>query len=177
VGLHYEDLTSETRRFMLEEIDMDIESDVIYRSPYLTQRGKGNWPDHLRDAAANGNDDSLAASVKGQFNQTTQRRKPKGGYYSAAVPVNAAEVIAESEFNRYFVRGLCRRAIAEGIPRLQVFRAEIVAQPRPESQRLIDLLIDPGVVLIDVRKSIGVETALGIPPGPGSGITVRIPRA
>jgi hypothetical protein len=177
LGLQYENLDGATRKFMLEEIDMDIWSDVIYRSPYLTQRGQGNWPDHLRDAAANGNDDSLAASVKGQFNQTTQRRKPKGGgYYTAAVPVNAAEVIAESEFNRYFVRGLCRRAIAEGIRRLQVFRAKIVAQPRPESQRLIDLLIDPEVVLIDVRNSIGVETALGIPPGPGSGITIRIPR-
>src|SRR5258708_39104768 len=108
---------------MLEEMDMDVKSDVIYRSPYLTQRGQGNWPDHLRDAAANGNDDSLAASVRGQFNRTTQRRKPKGGgYYTAAVPVNAAEGQADSGFNRYFLRGLSRRTVAESIQRRQIIR-------------------------------------------------------
>ena len=129
----------------------------------------------ISPAAASGNDDTLAASLRGQFNQTTQRKKPKNaGYYTAAVPVNAAEVLAESEFNRYFVRGLCLRAMAEGIERLQVFRAKRVLNPRPESEQLIGLLIDPATTLVDVRSSIGFETALGIPPGPGSGITVRI---
>lgn len=95
---------------------------------------------------------------------------------TAGPHLNAAEVLAQSEFNRYFVRGLCRRAIATKIERLQVFRAKPVANPRAESEHKIGLLVDPEVVLIDVRKSqeYGVETALGIPPGPGSGITLRI---
>jgi hypothetical protein len=179
MGLQHEDLDDETRKYMLEEIEMDIRADKVYRSKYLTQSGQGNFPDLMSEAAKSGNDDTLTASLRGQFNQTTERKRPNGyGYYTAAVPVNAAEVLAESEFNRYFVRGLCRRAIASGIQRLQVFRAKRVANPRPESERLIGLLVDPEVVLEDVRKSQehGVETALGIPPGPGSGITIRIPK-
>lgn len=164
---------------MLEEIDMDIASDKIYRSSYLTQSDQGRWPDLVRAAAETGNDDTLATSARGSFNTTTQRRKPKGyGYVTAKVPYNAAEVLAESEFNRYFVRGLSRRAIDSNIPRLEVYRAKAVAQPRPESERKIGFLADPEVLLTDVRRAqeFGVDTALGIPPGPGSGITVRIPK-
>jgi hypothetical protein len=180
MGLKYENLDIDTRKYMLEEIDMDIAADKIYLSSYLTQSGQGTWSDLLRAAAETGNDDSLMAGARGKFNATTQRRKPKGvGYYVAKVPYNAAEVLAESEFNRYFVRGLSRRAIAEKILRLQVYRAKSVTEPRPESERKIGLLVDPAALLIDVRKAQehGVETALGIPPGPGSGITVRIPKS
>jgi hypothetical protein len=63
----------------------------------------------------------------------------------------------------------------QGIARLEVYRAKSVAVPRPESEEKIGLLVDPKTILIDIRASNGVETALGIPPGPGSGITLRIP--
>lgn len=179
MGLNFEDLDAITRKFMLDEIRADIQADKVYRSSYLTQSGQGNWPDLVLAAATSGNDDSLAHSASGQFNSTTQRRKPKGfGYYTASVPVNAAQTLAESEFNRYFVRGLCLRALDQGIQRLEVYRAKPVMQPRAESESKIGLLVDPQTVLIDVRasQSDGVQTALGIPPGPGSGITIRIPK-
>jgi hypothetical protein len=177
MGLRYENLDAETRRFMLEEIEMDIASDRLYLSSYLGQRAQGNWADLLRSAAATGTDDSLAAELRrpGMLNATTQRRKPTGGYTTARVPHTAPETLAEGEYNRYFCRGLCRRAIANGIARLKVFRAKAVENPRPESQEKIGLLIDPEVILIDIRNSTGVETALGIPPGPNSGITLKIP--
>jgi hypothetical protein len=174
VGLKFEDLEV-ARKFMIEEIEMDVKSEEIYLSTYLTQSGQGNWADLLRAAAQNGNDDSLAASLRGMFNTQIQKRKPKGDYTWAAVPYNAAEVLAEGEFNRYFCRGLARHAVDTEIPRLEVYRAKQVAQPRPESQQKIGLLVDPGTILIDLRSSQGVEPALGIPPGPGSGITLRIP--
>jgi hypothetical protein len=47
MGLRYEDLDEETRQFMVEEIEMDMSSDKIYRSPYLNQSAQGNWPDYL----------------------------------------------------------------------------------------------------------------------------------
>jgi hypothetical protein len=178
MGLRYENLDAETRAFMLEEIDMDAASDKIYRSAYLEQRAQGNWPGFIREAAANGSDDTLAALLRAtqSFLQTTTRTLASGKVIPAKVPHNAPEVLAESEFNRYFTRGLCRKAIANDIPRLEVYRAKHVENPRPESEQKIGLLVDPETVLIDVRGSIGVETALGIPPGPGSGITVRIPK-
>lgn len=178
MGLRYEDLDDETRRFMIEEIEMDMASDRIYLSSYLSQRAQGNWPELLMDAAKYGNDDTLTASVSGNgsFNATTTRVTKNGKSFTAKVPYNAAEVLSESEFNRYYCRGLSRRALEAGLLRLQVYRAKQVASPRPESEEKIGLLCDPSVLLIDIRSSSGVETALGIPPGPGSGITVRIPK-
>jgi hypothetical protein len=176
VGLKFEDLEV-AREFMLAEIEMDIESEKIHLSSYLTQSGQGNWPDLLRSAAQNGNDDTLTTAVTGMFNPRIQKRKPKSfGYMWAAVPYNANEVLAEGEFNRYFCRGLSRYAVNESIPRLEVYRAKQVGQPRPESVQKIGLLLEPGTILIDLRVSQGVEPALGIPSGPGSGITLRIPK-
>lgn len=178
MGLRYEDLDEETRQFMIEEIEMDLVSDKIYRSSYLNQRAQGNWPDYLREAARTGSDDTLAARLRGSasFNSTTFRQLANGRTIQAKVPRNAAEVLAEGEFNRYYARGLSRKALTNGIPRLEVYRAKAVREPRPESEEKIGLLVDPNILLLDVRNSNGVETALGIPPGPGSGITVRIPK-
>lgn len=178
MGLAYEDLDAETRAFMVEEIDMDAASDKIVRSVWLSQRAQGNWPDMMRAAAGNGSDDTLANELRkaGVLNPYIVRKTPSGGTTNARLPYNAHTILAESEFNRYFVRGLCCRALKDGIARLQVYRAKAVANPRPESEARIGHLIDPEVILLDLRASLGVEPALGIPPGPGSGITVRIPK-
>ena len=180
LGLHYEDLNDETRRFMVEEIEMDASGEKLYLSPWLSQTGQGDWSEILIEAAQTGTDDTLANSIRqrGRLNRTAQRRRPKGvGYTTYAIPLTAPSTIAEGEFNRFYVRGLCRRAMEQDIPKLEVYRAKPVGQPRPDSEYKIGLLMDPSVVLIDARQSIGVETALGMPAGPNSGLTLRIPRA
>jgi hypothetical protein len=178
MGLKFDDLIDGVRQFMIEEIELDAKTDKLHLSAWLTQSGQGNWSDALRNAANSGNDDTLASEIRssGMLVRQIQRRKPKGGYTWADLPFDAHQVLAESEFNRYFCRGLSRHAINIGMPRLQVYRAKTVAQPRAESQSKIGLLVDPQTILIDLRSSQGVEPALGIPPGPGSGISLRIPK-
>ena len=104
MGLRYESLDAETRAFMLEEIEMDIAAEGIYLSPYLTQRAQGDWPDFLREAVRSGSDDTLARQLRAarSLNTTTMRRT-RSGYTQAKVPHNAAEVMAEGEFNRFYV--------------------------------------------------------------------------
>ena len=70
-------------------------------------------------------------------------------------------MLAEGEFNRFYLRALCRHALSQGIPRLEVFRAKSVMAPRPDSEEKIGLLVDPAVILIDLRASSGVEPAFG----------------
>ncbi|BBI63173.1 hypothetical protein HSBAA_44790 [Vreelandella sulfidaeris] len=42
-----------------------------------------------------------------------ERKKPKGGTTIAKIPVTANETLAEGEFNRFYARGFCQRAIKE----------------------------------------------------------------
>jgi hypothetical protein len=178
MGLRYEDLDEQTRRFMIEEIDMDVRDGTIYISNYLNPRGCETWPHLLREAAQSGTDDSLAHAIRRDdcLKDRVERRKPKGGFTMAAVPYTAHETMGEGEFNRYYTRGLCRRAIEQGIAQLEVYRAKAVSEPRPASQAKIGLRVDPRVILEDLRRTQGVEPALGLPPGPNSGLTLRIPR-
>lgn len=169
-------ITDSIRAFMVEEIDMDIASDKIYRSVEMTQIGQGRFPDLLRAAALNGTDDTLAKSLGGLFNQFTQRKRSRGfGVHTVRVRHDAANVLTEDQFNRYFCRGLARHAETAAISRLEVYRAKCVLNPRPESQAKIGLLVEPTVILIDLRNHQGIEPALGIPAGFGSGISLRIP--
>ena len=163
---------------MVEEIDMDVRDGTIYISNYLNPRGCDLWPRILREAAERGTDDTLAEAILRDrcLKDRVERRKPKGGFTMAAVPVTAHQTMGEGEFNRYYTRGLCRRAIEAGIDGLEVYRAKEVREPRLDSERKIGLRVDPNVILEDLRKTQGVEPALGLPPGPNSGLTLRIPR-
>lgn len=177
MGLLYQNLDAETRRFMLEEIEMDVQDGSIYISNYLNPRGCESWARLIREAAETGTDDTLAAAIVRDrcLKDRVERKKPKGGYTMAAVPVTAHQTMGEGEFNRYYARGLCRRAINEGIPDLQVYRAKEVREPRWESEQKLGSLVSAEMILADLRQTQGVEPALGLPPGPNSGLTLRIP--
>jgi hypothetical protein len=46
-------------------------------------------------------------------------------------------MLAEGEFNRFYIRALCVRAIEDGLPEVIVYRAKEVQSARPESARMI----------------------------------------
>jgi hypothetical protein len=93
----------------------------------------------------------------------------------ARVPITAAETLGEGEFNRFYIRALCVHAINDGIKTLIVYRAKVVANARVESEMKIDTGVDPVRLLGDLRNNPGVDTALGLPAGPNSGLSVRLP--
>jgi hypothetical protein len=143
----------------------------------LSGQGVRDYPNLLRQAIENGDDNSLAAALSQQRRllRNYTRRTPGGGYTVVTIPPNAAEVVAESEFNRYYIRALARRAIEDGIQELVVIRAKSVSQPRPQSEALIETTLNPRDVLEDLRQHPGEPSSLGVPAGPGSGLTVRLP--
>ncbi len=175
MGLTYENLDEATRAQMLEELRHDVERSGVYLSGRLTDNGKNEWVELLREAATSGTDDSLATRLRerGFVRQEEQRKKPSGGSTTAKVPHTAPDTLAEGEFNRLYARALCRRAIAEGCG-LEVYRGKEAKNPRSESEAKIGTAVDPEALLADLRKSVGVEPALGLPSGPNSGLTVRL---
>ncbi len=177
MGLSYPNLDDRTRQFMIQELERDIANGTVYISDRLNEAGTGGWATVLREAIERYDDDWLAAELHRRSHIKTheQRRKPKGGVTVAKVPITASETLAEGEFNRFYARGLCARALADGIAEVEVYRGKAVAQPRPESQAKIGSRVPAEALLDDLRRSQGVEPALGIPPGPNSGLTVRLP--
>lgn len=177
MSLKLENLDDRTRSLMMKEIELDASAGIIYFSPRLNDLGQHEYLALLREAISFKDDLWLAEQIrkKNMLRSHEQRRKPKGGYSVALVPVTAAETLAEGEFNRYCIRALCVRAIEEGISSLEVYRAKQVMNARSESKRLIGQLVDPKRLLEDLRSNVGIDTALGLPPGPNSGLSVRIP--
>lgn len=174
MGLHYEHLDSDTRALMSSEIESDIQRGAIYLSNYLNEDGCQHWPDLLRDAARSGSDDNFAEELRqnGCFRLQVQRRKPKGGFTMAAVPINAAQTLAEAQFNMYYMRALAIRA-KQDAKSLIVYRAKVVENPRESSERMIGTRLDPDHVLNVLRSTVGVDPSIEIPL-PNSGLTVRL---
>ena len=176
MGLNLENL-DEVRDLMLEEFEMDLKAGKLYFSDRLREDCKETYIKLLKEAIKTGNDESLAKDIlrhnclKREVVKKTKSRKT----IVAKVPENAHETLAEGEFNRYYIRGFCRKALSEGL-QVEVYRAKQVKNPRVKSQALIGKILDPEELLNDLRVNIGVNTASGVPGGPNSGLSVRLKR-
>ncbi|MFL5520591.1 MAG: hypothetical protein ACJ8B6_06620 [Gemmatimonadales bacterium] len=178
MGLNYEQLDAETRRLMLEELELDVREGEIYRSQRLVQGKESEYLVLLSAAIVSENDDWLARQLVAHkiLEEHELRRTPKGNVTVARVPSNAEQILAEGEFNRYYVRALCRRV--EEMPGmvLEIYRAKEVDQPRNESALRVGHEVSSIVLLADLRTGTRVDAALGVPSGPNSGLTVRMRR-
>lgn len=173
--MHYENLDDLVRKAMLAELDHDIHLKKCFASSRLRDGTFPAWLELLREAITQYDDNWLThqVNVQGLLRTHEQKRTPGGSTTLAIVPRNAAQVLAEGEFNKLYARGLCIVAIESSEDHLEVCRGKRVENPRPDSQRIIGSLIDPTQLLEDLRQASGFDNALKIPNGPNSGLTVR----
>lgn len=175
--MEYKHLDERTRALMLAEIERDISSGTLYLSDNLTPQGCNSFPDLLRKAARTGDDASLAADVRNCLDSHEKPRRLASGGFSKP-PImrsNAHEMLAEGEFNRFYMRAICLRAIEDGVEQVIVYRAKEVMKARSSSVQKVGQSMPTQALLNDLRTHIGVDTALGLPPGPNSGLCVRLP--
>ncbi len=171
------DLDQETREQMLAELADDLARGSLYLSNRLTDRGRREYPDLLREAFASGDEVSLGRALNrpgmlAAFETAVRKGRP----HSKRVPHDAAQTLAEGEFNRFYLRGLCRSVLAFGGTEVEVYRARYSGSPRSESEAMIGMRLDAAELLADLREHPGVDTALRLPPGPNSGLSARHPR-
>jgi hypothetical protein len=177
MGIFYENLDERNREFMIQELDLDISNGRLYISLRLNSFGQETWSEILREAMQNYNDDWLAHQLlNGACFETHEPKLIRGRTTMCKVPKKANETLAEGQFNCFYARGLCLKAIEDGIPEVEVYRGKRVKQPRPESEAKTGTRRAAKALLDDLRESRGVDPALGIPSGPNSGLTVRLPR-
>jgi len=176
MSIRYESLDAEVRVYMAQELQRDLGDAGIYISNRLTPAGKDAWPGTLGEAIQRHDDEWLAATLRSRSYMLAeeQRQKPKGGITVAKVPETAPDTLAEGEFNRYYARGLCAQVLATGGTEVEVYRGKTASSPRPESEAMLGKHLKAQALLDDLRAATrGVETAMGIPAGPNSGLTVR----
>ncbi|MDF1816400.1 MAG: hypothetical protein P1V20_29640 [Verrucomicrobiales bacterium] len=168
------DLDDQTRKLMVEEINLDISSEKLYLSDRLTPTGAGKWREVLLSAVESADIGWLVDQINNlNLLRKQTPRKTKTGATMVKVPSNASQTLAEGEFNRYYIRAVCRRAIEAGQD-VFVYRAKSVNKPRPQSESLIGKSFDPETLLNDLRESIGFDAAMGLPPGPNSCLTAGL---
>lgn len=176
MALDYFNLDEKTRKFMVDEIRSDESNNKLYFSPRLFEHQKGKYFRLLLEATTYHDDGWFANEIRNNnLLKSYEERKRGNKIFSAKVPVNAPDMLAEGEFNRYYSRGLCLRAIDEKIEFVVVYRAKQVSNPRPDSEIMIGKSIKVKELLNDLRTHQGVEPALGLPPGPNSGLSVKLP--
>ncbi|WP_373530485.1 hypothetical protein [Nostoc sp.] len=171
----FENLDERTRPFIRSEVELDITNSKLYISKRLSEIGGKDYVNLLKEAITSYDEAWFAQqlSLNGRINLTEQRKK-QGGYTTVKIPETAAETLAEGEFNRFYIRGLCLRALDDGISDLEVYRAKAVMNPRPNSQAKIGTKVKAEKLLEDLRVNLGIDTALGLPNGPNSGLSVKL---
>lgn len=174
MSFNFLNLDPTTRGFMLDEIQAARQDKNIYYSKRFNDLGIARWPDLLEEAARSHDEHWLAYQIEaeGLMKGLESARTPSGGYTIKYVPHTAAETMAEGQFNRYYILGVCRRALAEGRPSVVVYRAKARADHRPESDALIDTAI-PAQTLIEQLRPCQISLGHALLQ-PNSGLSVHL---
>lgn len=174
---NFENLDEQTRELMASEIKSDIDSNRLYFSKRFNDTGHSIYVKLLLDAVSGGDEETLATSLKANnCFADKEARNGKNGITYAKIPETANQTLADSEFNRFYIRGLALRAISSE-ETLTIYRARHSDNPRQESETMIGKQIDAHQLLSDLRNNIGTDTALGLPPGPNSGLSVKLTKS
>lgn len=107
----YHELDGFTRKYMRQEYLLDRDENILYQSKLLSEEGLDVFPDLLLDAINHGDTESFAQKL----NRST--------YWGPRARNNSHQALAEEQFNQYYMRGLLRKLIEEGVSDAEVYRA------------------------------------------------------
>jgi hypothetical protein len=174
VKFNFNDLDDTTRSLMQEEISRAAADGQIYLSTRFNSTGNAHWIQWLTDAAKSHDEHWLAYQIEAHRGMKDFEGKstPSGGYTVAHVPHTAAETMAEGQFNRFYIAAICRRAIDAGTQTVEVYRARVRQNPRPESVALEGKTLDANELLkqvCDKSKSFGCDLIK-----PNSGLSIQL---
>jgi hypothetical protein len=161
----------------VKEIENDDKTAKLFICTRLNMNGQQEYPRLLKMAAEKYDDSWLAFQLrnKGTYFNTSETKILETGPVSVKIPLNAPDILAEREFNRFYLRGLCVRAIQGSIPKLIIYRAKPVSNPVPGSELKIGSAVSPQALLDDLRRNIGIDTFLGLSSESCSGLSAKLP--
>jgi hypothetical protein len=163
------DLDEKTRELMLSEIQFDIEREMLYLSSRLNEEGINEYNSFLIESVKHGNESTFEGllDINKYFNKFELR---DGKQFK--VPSNASTLLCQNEFNKFYIRAICLKAIELEIEIVTVYRARVSSNPRSESNSKIGAEISAKELLEDLRSTIGQSPKLL--PEINSGLSVKI---
>jgi hypothetical protein len=176
VSLDLAHLDDHTRQYMLAELEADVATGTLYRSQQLTDEGQRDYQRLLRDALLTGTVTSFADELLrwGAVRPLGRWQHSKEALPSDAISA-ASSLLAEREFHRFYLRGLCLRAIDEGVPTLVIYRAKPAIPGRASADAMIGIRITVGSLLEDLRGVFDSWPPNGLPQCRDPGLSVRLP--
>jgi hypothetical protein len=161
---------------MLAEFDADVASGTLYHSPQLTDDGQRDYQRLLREALLAGTVASFAAAL---IRRGSVRPLGRWQHAKEAMPLDASSaasmLLAEREFHRFYLRGLCQRAMHEGVQTLVIYRAKPATPGRATADAMIGIRITAGSLLEDLRGVFDSWPPNGLPQCRDPGLSVRLP--
>jgi hypothetical protein len=172
--LQYESLDPTTRRFAIAELDSDLATGSYHSSERIRPTAIAEYQRYLHEALRYYDDRWLEEHASDLMVDSEPRRTRSGGQTAVKLPQMAARMLAEGDFNRYYMRGVALRASEEGRQVVEVYRARLSLEPRRESAVLEGRRLPAEEVLKYLRGDQSSDpevTALG---RPNSGLSVRL---
>ena len=172
--LQYGNLDPITRRHALAELDKDIASGDFHASERLRPTTIAEYQRYLHEAIRYYDDRWLEEHASDLLVDFEHRRTRSGGQTTARLPDMAARMLAEGDFNRYYMRGLALRAIEEGRQVVEVYRARLSLEPRTESAQIEGSRLPAEDVLHHLRGQSVADPAVAALGRVNSGLSVRL---
>ena len=172
--LQYENLDPTTRRYALAELDHDLASGAFHVSERLRPESVAEYQRLLNEALRYYDDRWLEEHASDLLVESESRRTRSGGTTTARLPQMAARMLAEGDFNRYYMRGVALRAIEEGRQILEVYRARLSLEPRPESAGLEGTRVPAAELLDHLRGPLSADPTVAPLGRTNSGLSVRL---
>ena len=175
----FEEIDESTRQYMLSEFRLEQEaSQPPFRPKNLTSAGLQAFVLIMQSAIQGGTEESLEHDLslpRLWIKEETQLRR--GKLVSVAVPADVrAKRFAITDFNTWYVRGLCAKLIAEGVEDCEVYRAQAAYVPRGECLRLEGQILRVRDVFAGHRAKYHPAknpTSFSVPVGPNCHHSIR----
>ena len=173
MSMHYTELDEKTRAIMLSEFDAEQAGGNPYRSKALSPRGQQVFPQLMRDAIRQGAEVSLANALADASLWNPMETYVRDGISRERKRnvQQSAERLATTEFSTWYVRGLAKRLLDEGVKNCQVYRG---SQPKWEPGECSEhegRIVDVKTIYDNHRARYWPEPAdreaFSIPFGPG----------
>ncbi|MDB5798230.1 MAG: hypothetical protein JWP36_2132 [Paucimonas sp.] len=168
--LVYRELDREIRSAMLAELELDIDNARLLPNPLLGAQAQQAWPALLVRAFSSESEAWLAHTL---LEQGLVAQDANGEQLQLFRPsISAHDMLAQVEFNRFYCRAVCQRAIDTGAA-VSVYRAGFSSEGLNIASDAVGRKFAARPTLHSLRVSICLEYALGLPGGYGAGLSLR----